>query len=235
MTNTDQLMALADEMQAKGKIFGGELFEFAESWSARLRALAAQPEGEHLPAELCNWMRDRDILPDADENGAVEMSAVIEALTEHERECLSTPQPERPQGGVVAEVAAWHRRMHRELSGKGSAWASAEMYRCQHGKFADALERLATPPSAPAVGEVWHSVSDELPAVTGWYIGFWMGRVEPLQWRGEYWHHTRPTRDIATPSHWMQMPTPPTTPQPGGREVGKWPNIGDPQNPPEVP
>jgi hypothetical protein len=46
MNNTDQLMALADDMQAKGKIFGGELFEFAELWSARLRALARPEDGE---------------------------------------------------------------------------------------------------------------------------------------------------------------------------------------------
>jgi hypothetical protein len=65
-------------------------------------------------------------------------------------------QPSTPKGGAVAEVAAWHRRMQRELSGKGSAWASAEMYRCQHGKFADALERLTAPAdaAAPGVGEV---------------------------------------------------------------------------------
>jgi hypothetical protein len=52
----------------------------------------------------------------------------------------------------------------------------------------------------------WVSVSDEIPAVMGWYIGYWQGRVEPLQWRGEYWHHTRPTRDVATPTHWCRLP-----------------------------
>jgi hypothetical protein len=66
-----------------------------------------------------------------------------------------------------------------------------------------------TPTASAGVTEAWHNVSDVLPAVTGWYIGCWGGRVEPLRWSGEYWNHTRPTRDLATPTHWMRMPTPP--------------------------
>jgi hypothetical protein len=68
----------------------------------------------------------------------------------------------------------------------------------------DLADNLSQQREAGAVA--WVSVSDEIPAVMGWYLGYWLGRVEPMQWRGEYWHHTRPTRDVATPTHWCRLP-----------------------------
>jgi hypothetical protein len=176
MNNTDQLMALADELDKGARISVKVTTDLMKRGAATIRALAAKPE--------------------------------------------------RPEGGVVGESDGWWNDAEDIFTWPVQVGDWGARIECHGNTPEDAkalaqsvVAALATPPSAPAVGEVWHSVSDELPAVTGWYIGFWMGRVEPLQWRGEYWHHTRPTRDIATPSHWMQMPTPPTTPQPGG-EVG---------------
>ena len=61
--------------------------------------------------------------------------------------------------------------------------------------------------TTPQPGGGWRDVSDELPIESGWYIGVERsGTVGPLRWDGSYWHHTRPTRDLACPSHWMPLP-----------------------------
>jgi hypothetical protein len=39
------------------------------------------------------WMRERDLMPDEDEDGTVDMQAVIERLTEHETNLLAAPTP----------------------------------------------------------------------------------------------------------------------------------------------
>lgn len=47
----------------------------------------------------------------------------------------------------------------------------------------------------------WRPVATAPPA-PGWYVGFTGARAEPLRFDGAHWHHTRPTRDLAMPTHW---------------------------------
>lgn len=65
----------------------------------------------------------------------------------------------------LAEIATWHRRMHLELSGKGSEWAAKEMYACRHGKFAETIERaLGTARQSEGVVVVPRNLTKEMRA-----------------------------------------------------------------------
>jgi hypothetical protein len=82
---------------------------------------------------------------------------------------------------LLAEVAAWHRRMNLELSDKGSEWAAKEMYACQHGKFATALERALEQPASAAgfvmVPEI--ATREMVMAMNQVYYGkYWLGPEE---------------------------------------------------------
>ena len=60
-----------------------------------------------------------------------------------------------------------------------------------------------------AEGCCWIACSERAPDKPGWYIGYWNGEVQPLRFGGQYWTHTKLTRDCADPTHWREMPEAP--------------------------
>jgi hypothetical protein len=146
------------------------------------------------------------------------IDAALRAIPAQAQTFVLVPREPTPEMGAAA-VRVILRESGESESTVGD-FAVATIAEVQYRAYRAMLD-AATPPEGAAQGrDGWRSVSDEVPAVTGWYIGFWQGRVEPLQWRGEYWHHTRPTRDVAAPSHWRPLPEPPaalaTQPTPAG-------------------
>lgn len=54
-------------------------------------AAEAEAENDRLPKALCDWLSERGLLPDAEEDGSVDLGALIEMLNTHEHELLRSP------------------------------------------------------------------------------------------------------------------------------------------------
>ena len=70
-----------------------------------------------LPVELMKWLDSRDLVPDLDEDGSFDISALVEALNEHERQ-IAHPQPGR-SGVVSDEVVSDIAKMIADRVGNG--------------------------------------------------------------------------------------------------------------------
>ena len=67
----------------------------------RARAtLAAQGQGDRLPAELDAWLQERGLVPDLGEDGSFDMSDLIVALNDHEN-ALMASRPAPPASPAV--------------------------------------------------------------------------------------------------------------------------------------
>lgn len=79
-----------------------------EAWQAALASVQLSPE---MDAGLYQWLKERDLLPDADEDGGIDMDAVIQALNEHELMLGGVqPSPAWQGNALAALVAEWETR-----------------------------------------------------------------------------------------------------------------------------
>jgi hypothetical protein len=180
MNNTDQLMALADEMEAVSAIVSP--IELSK-WAERLRALVAQPEGEAvawLTEYAFDALRDWRCQPGGHvgkrtatvsaERGA---SAIVPLY--------ATPQPERPQGGVVDAVEVFR------IAGGDTECCpnptAAEALAC----LRDLRECYDEALSQPAQGKHIGWFNETQPGV----FHFIAGTVDPRTWHdnGKPYHH----------------------------------------------
>lgn len=82
--------------------------------------------------------------PQKDTTVCINVSELEQIVRDHCETFASTlPVGDEGMRAVIAEVAAWHRKMNLRLSGMGTGNAAAENYNCPHGRFATALEAIA--------------------------------------------------------------------------------------------
>lgn len=118
----------------------------------RMVAATEQQVGDipTMDSGLAAWLTARGLMPDADEQGCVEMDNVIEALNEHERQLAPEQQVGEVQGAKSSQM---------------DPWSIAEMLRTDLDRQScpDAYMRIAMESvvkhltTVQPVGEKWHS------------------------------------------------------------------------------